>query len=258
MWGSGKWGIRIPQQILGVTADGQVGNKTIAAINAANQKHLFDSIYQARVNFLSNLVLKKPSQPALARRSGATAYFVQGDVHPSFDQCAFARRMMSQVPELAHLVVVRGIAGPGELDMHSMQSRLSPAAAREIVRPSDPGIEDVAMFQMSGGSTGLPKLIPRYHAEYLGHARAIAQRYGLTEDDKALWSLAMSEHRISEYALVLMGVLFIASPWVMGFESLDNMALTAWIAGAVTVVAGVLGMPQVEDRMHMHHGPIAH
>lgn len=74
----------------------------------------------------------------------------------------------------------------------------------------------------------------------------------------ALWSLAMSEDRISEYALMLMGVLFIASPWVMGFERLDDMALTAWIVGAVTVVAGVLGMPQVEDRMHMHHGPIAH
>lgn len=74
----------------------------------------------------------------------------------------------------------------------------------------------------------------------------------------ALWSLAMSEDRISEYVLVLMGVLFIASPWVMGFERLDDMALTAWIVGAVTVVAGVLGMPQVDDRMHMRHGPIAH
>lgn len=74
----------------------------------------------------------------------------------------------------------------------------------------------------------------------------------------ALWSLAMSEDRISEYALMLMGALFIASPWVMGFENLDNMALTAWIVGAVTVVAGVLAMPQVESRMHMHHGPIAH
>jgi uncharacterized membrane protein YcjF (UPF0283 family) len=70
--------------------------------------------------------------------------------------------------------------------------------------------------------------------------------------------LAMSEDRISEYALMVMGVLFIASPWVMDFQRLDDMALTAWIVGAVTVVAGVLGMPQVENRMHMHHGPIAH
>lgn len=74
----------------------------------------------------------------------------------------------------------------------------------------------------------------------------------------ALWSLAMSEDRISEYALVLMGVLFIASPWVMGFDNIDNMALTAWIVGAVTVLAGVLEVPQVEQRMHLHHRPITH
>ena len=74
----------------------------------------------------------------------------------------------------------------------------------------------------------------------------------------ALWSLAMSEDRVSEYALVLMGVLFIASPWVMDFQRLDAMALTAWIVGAVTVIAGVLGVPQVEERMHLYHGPIAH
>jgi hypothetical protein len=75
----------------------------------------------------------------------------------------------------------------------------------------------------------------------------------------ALWSLAMSEDRISEYVLMLMGVLFIVSPWVMGFERLDAMAMTAWVVGAITFVAGVLGMPQVESKMHMgHHGPIAH
>ena len=75
----------------------------------------------------------------------------------------------------------------------------------------------------------------------------------------ALWSLAMAEDRISEYALIIMGVLFIASPWVMGFEALDDMAMTAWIVGAITVVAGVLALPQVESKMHMgHHGPIAH
>ncbi len=74
----------------------------------------------------------------------------------------------------------------------------------------------------------------------------------------ALWSLAMAEERISPFALILMGVLFICSPWVMDFANLDDMAMTAWIAGAVTVVAGVLAMPQIEHRMRVHHGPIAH
>jgi hypothetical protein len=72
----------------------------------------------------------------------------------------------------------------------------------------------------------------------------------------ALWSLAMPADRISEYALVLMGVLFIASPWVIGFENLNDMALTAWIVGAVTALSGILGMPEVDERLH--HRPIAH
>ena len=74
----------------------------------------------------------------------------------------------------------------------------------------------------------------------------------------SLWSLATSEERISQYALMAMGALLVASPWVMGFDHLDAMAFTAWIAGAVTAIAGVLAMPQVEHRMHLHHGPIAH
>ena len=72
----------------------------------------------------------------------------------------------------------------------------------------------------------------------------------------SLWSLAMPDDRFSEYALVLMGVLFIASPWVMSFNDITNMALTAWIVGAVTAITGLLGMPEVEHRMHRR--PIAH
>ena len=56
----------------------------------------------------------------------------------------------------------------------------------------------------------------------------------------ALGSMAMEDDRISAYALVLMGVLFIGSPWVLDVASTDNdIAVTAWILGAVTLVAGL-------------------
>ncbi|MDR2223553.1 MAG: peptidoglycan domain protein [Flavobacteriaceae bacterium] len=61
-WGSGKWGIIIPQRILNVTQDGIVGAKTIAAINNSNQKELFDKIFTARVKFLNDIVKNNPSQ----------------------------------------------------------------------------------------------------------------------------------------------------------------------------------------------------
>ena len=65
-WGSGKWGIVIPQRdILGVPADGLVGEKTIAKLNEMIDKDaedLFEKIYAARVKFLDNIVKSNPSQ----------------------------------------------------------------------------------------------------------------------------------------------------------------------------------------------------
>jgi hypothetical protein len=54
----------------------------------------------------------------------------------------------------------------------------------------------------------------------------------------ALYSLARPGE-IVEGLMALMGVLFIASPWVMSFDKVDDMALTACIVGAIAVVVGV-------------------
>lgn len=58
VWGSGLNGIKYPQKILGVTADGIVGPKTLAAVNNANPDMLFDNIYKEREAFLRNIVDK--------------------------------------------------------------------------------------------------------------------------------------------------------------------------------------------------------
>lgn len=56
VWGSGAHGIKKPQMLLGVAADGIVGPKTLAAVNSSNPDELFDSIYKARETFLKNIV----------------------------------------------------------------------------------------------------------------------------------------------------------------------------------------------------------
>jgi lysozyme family protein len=67
-WGSGKWGIVIPQRILGLKGkqvDGIVGPKTIAKLNEEIEKDaesLFDKIFAARVKFLDDIVKNNPSQ----------------------------------------------------------------------------------------------------------------------------------------------------------------------------------------------------
>ncbi len=65
----------------------------------------------------------------------------------------------------------------------------------------------------------------------------------------ALWSLAMPENVISEYVHAAFGVLFFLSPWVMRFTDMSALAATAWIAGVLTFIVGVWGVPMA-NKMH--------
>lgn len=48
VWGSGAWGIKYAQEILGVTMDGVVGPRTITAINSADPEELFHKLWERR------------------------------------------------------------------------------------------------------------------------------------------------------------------------------------------------------------------
>ena len=60
VWASGVHGIKRPQKLLGVVADGLVGAKTIAAINAADPKKLFDTIKADRAKFIDEICKARP------------------------------------------------------------------------------------------------------------------------------------------------------------------------------------------------------
>ena len=62
VWGSGKWGVVIPQRILKVNPDGLVGQQTLAVLNDANQRGLFSVIWDNRRQFLENIVKNDPTQ----------------------------------------------------------------------------------------------------------------------------------------------------------------------------------------------------
>lgn len=62
VWGSGKWGIIIPQSLLGVQEDGIVGPITINKVNSIDPQTFHSKIYQARLQFIDDLVLRDPSQ----------------------------------------------------------------------------------------------------------------------------------------------------------------------------------------------------
>lgn len=59
LWTSGMQGIKIPQAILQVKADGIVGNNTLSALNNyPDQEELFYKLKDARIEFIHSLCLK--------------------------------------------------------------------------------------------------------------------------------------------------------------------------------------------------------
>lgn len=67
VWASGTHGITRPQKILGVEADGIVGEQTLAALAARDPEPLFHQLKAARIAFVEGIVRENPSQKAFLR-----------------------------------------------------------------------------------------------------------------------------------------------------------------------------------------------
>ena len=61
VWTSGVTGIKQVQTLLGVKADGIVGEKTLEAINSAPQRELFFDIKALRVAYVERICEKRPA-----------------------------------------------------------------------------------------------------------------------------------------------------------------------------------------------------
>ncbi len=59
-WGSGSYGIKIPQRVLGVAVDGIVGGKTLAAVNARDGKALFKELKEERIAYIGRICRTRP------------------------------------------------------------------------------------------------------------------------------------------------------------------------------------------------------
>ena len=59
---TGSHGITRPQRILGVEADGIVGERTLAALAARDPEPLFHQLKAARIAFVEGIVRENPSQ----------------------------------------------------------------------------------------------------------------------------------------------------------------------------------------------------
>ena len=122
----------------------------------------------------------------LIHGSGAAAY-IAPDRHARFDHRELAAEFLGTHGSQDGLrqVIVVGDPGPRK-DFVAFDDLLTEPAAsgQQPDRGAGPG--DLALLLLSGGTTGLPKLVPRTHDDYAYNAAATAQAAGLTEDSAYL------------------------------------------------------------------------
>ncbi|WBO61709.1 (2,3-dihydroxybenzoyl)adenylate synthase [Streptomyces camelliae] len=125
----------------------------------------------------------------LAAHSEAAAIAVPDRLR-DFDHQALAHELGKEAPGPWHVLVAGDDIAPGSLDLRALCTPgADPAADRAGLDALAPAGRDVAVFLLSGGTTGLPKLIARTHDDYAYNARASAEASAVDHEAVYLVSL---------------------------------------------------------------------
>lgn len=137
----------------------------------------------------------------LGNLAQARLHLVQGD-DAKFDDVAFAETMQAEVPSLQYIVQARGARRGKALSLAELIEAMPAEQARRRLAQVEHHPFQAAVFQLSGGTTGVPKIIPRFHAEYLGHSAGWMRRYRIDADSRLIWSLPLLHNAGQLYALI--------------------------------------------------------
>jgi 2,3-dihydroxybenzoate-AMP ligase len=129
----------------------------------------------------------------LATHAEAVAIAVP-DVMRDFDHQALGHELAAEIQAATgadwHVLVAGDDVTPAGIDLRALCEPSTDAKAdRERLDAAAPTSRDVAVFLLSGGTTGLPKLIARTHDDYAYNARASAEVASVGTDAVYLVSL---------------------------------------------------------------------
>ncbi|GAA5102044.1 (2,3-dihydroxybenzoyl)adenylate synthase [Haloechinothrix salitolerans] len=130
----------------------------------------------------------------LAEHAEARAIAVPGVVK-DFDHEAVAHDIAARSDTLEHVLVVADTVAPSSVDLRALCAPAEqPAEARADLDATPPDPDSVAVFLLSGGTTGLPKLIARTHNDYAYNAKRAGEVCGFGPDTVYLGVLPLSHN----------------------------------------------------------------
>jgi 2,3-dihydroxybenzoate-AMP ligase len=126
----------------------------------------------------------------LAEFTDASAYAAPADFK-GFDYRSLGRDVRRTVPGVHHLLIAGDTSD--DPDCVSLESLVTDRRDAQVA-PERPDPSDVALFLLSGGTTGLPKLIPRTHNDYEYNSRASGAVCDIGPDTVYLVSLPIAHN----------------------------------------------------------------
>ncbi len=184
----------------------------------------------------------------LAAHSEAAAIAVPSTLR-GFDHAQLADELRAGSQTLELVLVAGDPVRPGQVDLTALCAEPEDAGVHRARWDVDqPSSRTVAVFLLSGGTTGLPKLIARTHDDYAYNARASAELCGLGPETVYLGTLPASHN----FPLACPGILgtMLAGGRVVMLPSPEPQRVFATIAAeGVTVAAAV---PAVAQRWLAH------
>ncbi|WP_437786394.1 (2,3-dihydroxybenzoyl)adenylate synthase [Sorangium sp. So ce1097] len=166
--------------------------------------------------------------------TGAVAYVV-ADRDGGFDYRELARQVQRESGTLKHVIVA---GDPGEFTALSSLFVAPVDLPSSTVDLPSPAASDVAFFQLSGGSTGVPKLIPRTHDDYLYSVRASAEICALDEDSVYL-AVLPAAHNFTLSSPGSLGALYAGGRVVLSRRPSPDEAF-AWIEREKVTITAVV------------------
>lgn len=168
--------------------------------------------------------------------SGAVGLVIPSSV-AGFDYREMAAQLQASHPDLRH-VVVDGDPGP----FTPWSALLDPTGDPVPLRSVDPS--SPALMLVSGGTTGMPKLIARIHDDYVYNAKASAQECLLTGDDVYLVALPAG-HNFPLACPGLLGAMTVGATTVFTTDPSPEAAFALIDRHGVTVTALVNALAKV-------------
>jgi len=174
-----------------------------------------------------------------AQFANATSYAIPKEIR-GFDYIKMAQEIRSQAPSLKHILVLgdgipAGMISISRLLEEPIEKRLE---AERILKEVRPNPMWPAVFQLSGGTTGIPKLIPRTHNDYYYNTLRCKELSGFGRKTSCVIGIPIT-HNFSTTSPGFQGVFMAGGKVVIAPSPAPNVVLPLIESERVTAIPAV-------------------